>query len=124
MSNLKLAWQPKTKGLTETERRVLAVTATPSKATLPDLLGAKLQALVDLDPEAAAAALEMSADQAPELWEVAQDQAPGQWGRAIAASDGMMALLAKLDWKQEAASLAAKTAHQPATLLEVVETLA
>lgn len=102
MSNLNKAWFPKTKGLSEAQRAALMVPGQPqSTADLLPLLVEKLAELIKSEPRAGEL-LAMSQENAPELLEISQQVPQAQWPRALADSDGMMALLARIDWSQEA----------------------
>lgn len=102
MNNSSKAWFPRTKGLSESQRAALMVQGHPTSAPeLRTLLVSKLEALLKADPQAGSL-LAMSAENAPELLEISQQTPKAQWPMALVESDGMKALVAKIDWTQEA----------------------
>jgi hypothetical protein len=120
-SSLKV-WMP-AGNLTETQRLVLSVPASskPEPDSLyRELLAAKLQALVDADPEAARRHLEMSQDHAPELWAIAEEASPSEWGQRLASSEGMARILNKADLSKPGSL----TQAEPLELTDLLEMIA
>lgn len=112
MINTQKPWFPKTKGLTESQRAALMVDAEPKTAQeLRLLMEAKLRGLFKSERQAALL-LEMSAEHAPELMQIRQMINSSQWPEALTASDGMMRLLAQVDWKQEIGQRQAQAPEQ------------
>ena len=121
MSNLTKVWMPDGQ-LSEGQRHLLsvAVMSKPEQSLYRSLLLQKLAALINHNEKAARRALDMSQEHAPELWSIAAQHPPKDWAAQLVYSDGMMALLGKVDWDgpgglQEAAEQ---------SLLEIVEQLA
>lgn len=122
MMNTQKPWFPKTKGLTESQRAALIVDAEPKTAQeLRLLMEAKLRGLFKSERQAALL-LEMSAEHAPELMQIRQMINSSQWPEALTTSDGMMRLLAQVDWKQEAGQRQMEMPEQ-AGLQEILEQL-
>lgn len=88
--------------LTEGQAMLLAVPATakPTRQMYQALLAQKLQDLVDLSPEQARAAMEMSPEHLPEVYLIGLDQPRTLWGVSLTNSDSMGILLSRLDWTQ------------------------
>lgn len=86
------------------------------------LLESKLKALVEGDEEAARAAMEMSQESAPELWAIAEQYPLPQWASAIAQTDGMVRLLAPVEWTEPAQEVPEQDA-QEVSLAEILELL-
>lgn len=121
MNSSRTLWLP-AGNLTPPQRQALAVEANskPDRSLYLDLLSQRLQSMVDANPQAARAAMEMSREQAPELWELAQYVDPEQWGRGLMQADLMNRWLAAIDWDKPGAGWT----PPPATnLREVLETL-
>jgi hypothetical protein len=81
------------------------------------LLIAKLDRLIQADPQEARQAMEMSLEQAPELYSIAQQQPVSEWASAIVQGDTLMPLLSQVT--------AQGTLEQvpPQSLLEILEQL-
>lgn len=121
VSNLKRVWMP-AGDLSEAQRLALSVEASnlPDPMVYQNLLQAKLQALVDADPQEARRALEMSQENAPEMWAIAHEHSPRQWGVQLANSDMMGQLKARANLL-----LPGKLARaEPQPLWEILEMLA
>ena len=101
MQNTNKVWFPRTKGLSEAQRAALSVPGKPTSATeLKDMMEAKLAKLIKADPQAEQH-LAMSEEHAPELFQIKQQAPKSQWASALANSDGMASLLAKVNWQSE-----------------------
>jgi hypothetical protein len=99
MRNTKTFWQP-AGNLSAAQAQALSVMAgeKPDQAIYQTLLTQKLQQLIDLSPQEALSALEMSQEQAPELYLIAQNQFPKEWAACLARSDSLHSLIAQVDW--------------------------
>lgn len=122
-------WFPKTQGLTPTDRAVLMVPFNGARkqmnrGMLLELLANRLTQEVKDDPHAAASGLEMSSESAPELWQIKQMEPQKNWGSALAYSDGIMRLMAKIDWDQESENGIPMEQPEAISLLELMERIA
>ncbi len=88
-----------------------------SRSLYLSLIEAKLRGLIQADPKAARAALEMSQESAPELWAIAEQQPQSQWASALVRSDQFSSLL-PTNWS------GAEVQPEPTSLQEVLELLA
>jgi hypothetical protein len=88
--------------LTPPEAMMLSVPASakPRREVYRDLLSRKLQAAVDLEPEEAREAMEMSQEHAPDLYLISQDRPSTGWGTAIVNSDSASSLWSGINWSQ------------------------
>jgi len=107
--------------LEPSEAMALAVPASakPRREVYRDLLARKLQDAIQLEPEEARAAMEMSQEHLPEIFQIAQDQPPKYWGTALVMSDTVSSLLNRIDWRQPGSL----ENLPPQSLLEVLEQL-
>ncbi len=82
-----------------------------------DLLTAKLDALIQADPRAARAAMEMSQDQYPELYAIIMYCNMDDWAGAIVRGDRLAKILAGADWA------GVVEAYEEQSLLAVLEVI-
>ena len=82
------------------------------------LLSDKLQAMIDADPKAARAALQMSQDSAPGLWAIQEERPRSEWGSAVVQSDQAQALLNQINLQGTLAD------PEPTSLQEILELMA
>lgn len=121
MNAVRKAWAPGGADLSPKERNLLAVQAhqKPSHDLYVSLLATKFQQLIDADHLQARSAMEMSLEHAPELWSIAECGAPSHWGEALARSDVLMPILAKINW-DDPGDLKMPSASTLRELLEVL----
>jgi hypothetical protein len=99
MSDTKTFWQPDG-NLSTGQALALSVRAEkkPDRSIYLDHLTQKLQQLIDLSPEDARSAMEMSVEHAPELYSIAKNRHPKEWATSLAYSDSFHSLIARVDW--------------------------
>lgn len=120
MNSTSKVWLPA--GLDEGYQQPLSVplpSSPMSRSLYVSLLEAKIQRLIDLEPQQAKQAMQMSQESAPGLWSIQEHYPRNQWASAIVRSDQATTLLSQVQWDQ---MLSAEP--EPDNLLELLEMLA
>jgi hypothetical protein len=118
MATSNLVWLPS--GIATEHQQLLSVPPTSGRmiyGLYVDLLGVKLQQLIDADRQHAKAAMQMSVEHAPGLWAIQEHYSIRDWGSAIARSDQTSMVIDHFDWTGRLAKA------DNVSLLEILEFL-